>query len=133
MDATLVRWVIALFVVFLSCRSLKVAFGRLSLNDPGVLVCVVNWMLLLSVGCYSCVLHALSFFGGGLRPPFSRGSCLCCQLDAALVCWVLPLCFACLSCGYLKVAFGHLFLNDSGVHVCVVNWMLCLLGDSFVC
>ena len=48
--AALVCWVIALFVGCLSCRSLKVAFGHLSLNDLGVLVCVVNWTLRLSVG-----------------------------------------------------------------------------------
>ena len=122
-----VCWAIALFVDFLSCRSLKVAFGHLFLNDPGVLVCVVNWMLRLSVACYSCVLHAcLVFFEGGLWPPFSWGSCLCCQLDATLVRWVLPSSFAGLSCGFLKVAFGHIFLNDPGVHVCVVDWMLLL-------
>ena len=34
------------------------AFGHVFLNDMGVLVCVVKWMLLLSIGRYSCVLHA---------------------------------------------------------------------------
>ena len=90
LDATLVRWVIAFFVVFLSCRSLKIAFGHLSLKGPG-------FLSVLSIGCYACL------------------------LDATLVCCMLVL------------SFFEGFLNDTGVLVCVVNWMLLLSVGCYPC
>ena len=86
----------ALFVDFLSCCSLKVAFGHLSLNDPGVLVCVekldatlVYWVLRLCVACLSCRFLKVSFGHLFLNDP---GVLVC------VVNWMLLLSVGCYPC-----------------------------------
>ncbi len=50
LDANLTYWMLLLSVGCVSCLDLKVAFGHLNLNDHGVPLHVVNWLLLLPVG-----------------------------------------------------------------------------------
>ena len=57
-DATLVSGVLLLSVGCLLDLYLKVAFGHLISNTPLISFCVVNRMLLLSVGCSFCLLGA---------------------------------------------------------------------------
>ncbi len=121
LDATLLCCVPLLSLGCYSCRlgaCLVIFEGGLRppfFHNPGVLVCVVNWMLLSSVVCYSC------------------------PLDATVVCCVLLLCLGCYSCrlsACLVVFEGGLrppFFNSPGVLVCVVNWMLPLYVVCYSC
>ena len=95
------------------------SFPLLCMYDPGFLVCVVSWMLLLSVGRYSCVLQDCLAILEGLPVPL-----LC------VVNWYLLLSSVCFSC-VLRARLVTLgtwpsttIRNDSGL--LSVNGMLLL-------